>query len=540
MKTKITTPMLALILFMNGLLAQKNPYTINHSLEFADTKGLPLSQTMVYPNGNVLLSFAKGEKLKKVGLQLFSADLTLNNSTTPDLKAIFPEKNAYLERVIVMNKKSYIFVREVYRDTKTEGVAAVEFSPSSLDITGDPIKLFQTTRGIIGGGSGYFVSFSNDRTKLFYEYDLFNKERKNSINKQEFGFYMFDENMQQLWGGEYEMPYTEAKMTEIDDVVSNDGKLYKLIKVIDVEGKDELSHFEILVYEKGKPEPKIIELKIEDHVARTTYIYEDKANDIVVAGFYSKIGNGAIDGAFMVKLDADSKKFTKLGGGYYEIPSELIKTNISDRQKEKMDKKEKKNEGNDKKDLGINNLRIESVHFLENGSTVIVSEVYVVIVRTTTNSKGQTTTSYDTYAMDIFVFNIDSAGNLAWIRKIPKAQHENSAYGRGISLSSTAKGNDVHLFYLDHIDNFKLKDNQAPRRHESGRGGYVMGVDITATGEVKKYNLGLAEQFETNLYMRNFIEGRNNNLVAVERKRKKNMLLSIDINAGSAAKGKGK
>ena len=100
------------------------------------------------------------------------------------------------------------------------------------------------------------------------------------------------------------MPYTEAKMWTVDYQVSNNGKLYYLIRVEDAGGKDYRSHFEILVYEKGKKEPKIIELKIDDYSPRTTYLYEDKNNNIVVAGFYSKKGNPSIDGAFMVKLDA--------------------------------------------------------------------------------------------------------------------------------------------------------------------------------------------------------------------------------------------
>ena len=76
-------------------------------------------------------------------------------------------------------------------------------------------------------------------------------------------------------------------------------------------------------------------MKLEDYTLTDTYLYEDKTNNIVVAGFYSKKGNPSTDGAFMVKLDATSGKFTKLGGGYYEIPSELIKSFMTDRQKEK-------------------------------------------------------------------------------------------------------------------------------------------------------------------------------------------------------------
>ncbi len=523
MKTKLITPFIALFVFSNALFSQKSPYTIKQSAEFPDSKGVPLWQTSAFPNGDVLLTFAKGEKLDKVGFQYFTSDLTLSNSTMPNFKGLYDNKKAYLESVIVMNKKSYVFVKEVYKETKTEGISAVEFSSSSLDIKGEPVKLFESSRGVYG----YSCTVSNDKSKLFYKSNLRNRERKDVLNKQEFGFYMFDENLKKIWGGEYEMPYTEAKMSTLDYQVSNDGTLYFLINVRSSEGKD--GRFEILVYSKDKNEPKVIELKLDDYALRDTYLYEDKANNIVVAGFYSKMGNPSIDGAFMVKLDVSSGKFAKIGGGYYEIPSELIKSFMTDRQKEKLEKKEKKNEGNDKKELGISNLEIKNIHFLENGSTVIVSEIYYVVVRTTTNSKGQTTTTYDTYANDIIVFSIDAKGNLGWIKKIPKRQHENSASGTGISFSSAAKGNHVHLFYLDHIENFSLKENEAPKMHQSRRGGFVAGIDLNEKGDVKKHNMGAAEQFETNLYMRRFIDGKKNNLVAVERKKKKNMLFSIDI-----------
>ncbi|HEY0031468.1 MAG TPA: hypothetical protein VGC65_11960 [Bacteroidia bacterium] len=524
MKTRLFTLLISLQLISNGIFSQgSGPYSIRHSDEFEDSKGVPLSQTNPYANGSVLLTFAKGEKLDKIGFQLFSSGLALESSTMPNVKALFPNKKSYLERVVVLNKKSYIMVKEVFRETKTEGISAVEFSPTSLEISGGAVKLFESTRGVYG----YSSAASNDKTKLFYKFQLTNRERKDILNKEQYGFYMFDENLKQLWGGEYEMPYSEARMNTLDYQVSHDGKLYYLIRVFPEEkGGD--SHFEILVYEKGRAGPKIIELKTEDYYPTSTYLYEDKSNNIVVAGFYSKKGNPSIDGAFMVKLDASANKFTKLGGGYYEIPSELIKTFISDRQKEKMEKKEKKNEGNEKKDLGINNLEIKNIHFLDNGSTVIVSEIYYVVVTTTSNGKT-TTTHYDSYANDIFVFCIDAAGKLSWIRKIPKRQHEGSYAGSGISFSSAVKGNHVHLFYLDHIENFTLKEDEAPRMHQSGRGGFIAGIDINEKGDVLKHNLGEAEQYETNLYVRRFVNGRKNNMVAVERKKKKNMLFSIDI-----------
>lgn len=522
MKMKLLPALVGLVLTSSNLTAQKTPYTIKHSAEFVDSKGVPLWQTNACANGDVLLTFAKGEKLDKIGFQYFTSDLSLSNSNMPNIKSLFSNKKSYLESVVVMNKKSYVMVKEVFKETKTEGISAVEFSPASLEATSDPKKLFESSRGVYG----YSCVTSNDKSKLFYRSNLRNRERRDVLNKEEFGFYMFDESLKQIWGGEYEMPYTEAQMSRLDFVVSNDGKLYYLINVKSAEGKD--GHFEILVYSKDSKGPKVIEVTLDDYILRDTYLYEDKNNNIIIAGFYSKMGNPSIDGAYMVKLDVASGKFSKVGGGYYEIPSDLIKSFMTDRQKEKLEKKEKKNEGNDKKDLGINNLEIKNIHFLENGSTIIVSEIYYVIVTTTSNGKT-TTTTYDTYANDIFVFSIDPAGNLGWIKKIPKRQHESSAAGTGISFSSTVKGNHVHLFYLDHLDNFKLAENEAPRMHQSRRGGFIAGIDINEKGEVKKHNLGAAEQFETNMYMRHFVDGRKGNMVAVERKKKKNMLFSIDI-----------
>jgi hypothetical protein len=530
MKNKIVALLIVGQLGLFSVFSQtQGSYTIRPSSEFLSEEDLPLAQTNPLSNGDVLLTYAKGEKLDKIAFQLFSSDLTMTKNSLPNVKGLFANSKSYFERVLVLNNKSYVLVREVFKDTKTEGVSAVEFSANSLEITGQPIKLFQSTRGIIYGGMGYSAFTSNDKTKVFYKYNLFNKERKDILNKQEFGFYMFDENMKEIWGGEFTMPYSEAKMTEIDYQVSNDGKLYYLIRVTDVEGKNGSSHFEILVYDKGKSDPKIIELKIDEYTARSTYIYEDKSNNIVVAGFYSKVGNPSIDGAFMVKLDVANGKFSKIGGGYYEIPSDVIKSFISDRHKEKLEKKEQKNKDNDKKELGINDLQIKKVHFMENGSTVIVSEIYFVVTHVTVDSRGNTRTTYDTYANDVFVFSIDAVGNLSWIKKIPKRQHEGGAAGQGISLSSTVKNNHLHLFYLDHIENFTLPENEEPRVHQSRRGGFVAAVDIDEKGGIKKYNLGAAEQFETNLYMRKFIDGKKNNLVAVERKKKKNILFSIDI-----------
>jgi len=516
------------LLFTSYLSVAQESYSIRNSAEFDDLKGLPLSQTNVLENGNTLLTYAKGDKLENIGLMLFDNELKIVNSKTHKLLPLFTNKKVNFERLLTLKNKTYIFAREAFKETKTEGISVVELSSNSLETTTAPTKLFESSRGVIGGSYGYGVSKSNDNTKFLYKYTLFNREKKDALNKIEYGFHVFDENLNKLWGGEFQMPYTEAKMNTIDYQLSNDGKLYFLIKVIDIPGKDELSHFEMLVYENNKKEPKIIELKLDEYIHKSTYLYEDKKNNIVITGFYSKKGNPSIDGAYLVKINTDNGQFSKVGGGYYEIPTEIIKSYMSDRQKEKLDKKEEKNAGNDKKDIGINNLGIDKIYFLDDGSTIIVSEIYFVITRTHYNGKT-TTTTYDTYAQDLFIFKINPIGNLAWIKKIPKRQHSADASGEGLSIASTIKDNHLHVFYIDHLDNFNLPENEAPKTHQNKRGGYLAAIEINESGMINKVNLGPANQFETNFYIRKFKTGKQNNLIAVERKKKKNMLFSIDM-----------
>ena len=124
MTIKFLSPIIGLLIINQVGFSQKGPYTINHSSEFEDVKGLPLSQTNPLANGDVLLTYSKGDKLDKIGFQLFSG-LSLSNSNTPDVKSLFGNKKSYFERVALTSKKSFIIVREVYKETKTEGLSAL-------------------------------------------------------------------------------------------------------------------------------------------------------------------------------------------------------------------------------------------------------------------------------------------------------------------------------------------------------------------------------------------------------------------------------
>ena len=208
-----------------------------------------------------------------------------------------------------------------------------------------------------------------------------------------------------------------------------------------------------------------------------------------------------------------------------------------------MEKRERKGEN-----IGIRDLEIRSIATTPNGSIKIVAEQYLtyqyydytrypgygnpyymshpggVFYSGRPNSR----TSYNTKADDIFVFSIDAGGRLEWLKKIPKSQHSNDRTAEGLSLACSFTGNDVNIFFLDHIKNDKLPEDEPPYLLEEYDGGYLTGVRIDRQGNTSKYNLGNTRAYKTNFFIRYFVDGGNNNLIGTGRKKRKNMLFSIE------------
>ncbi len=538
-----------------SIKAQKaGPFDVNASAEFASPKKHRVSDPLGYGKDGIIQVNMRG--IESFNFQQFTSDLKFVKENTVSTDGKLNEHVSYAGMTKLKNK-TYMFLRDVNREAKTEGISALEFLPKDLDFAGKAVPLFQSSDKVrtvsfvfsfggaasvgganqgIGSASDYGYNFvlSGDETKFLYTYSLAPKEKKDALNKDVIGMWVFDENLAKQWGGEFEMPYTEAKMDNLGYTVGNDGKVYLLAKVYEgdrpKESKDKDKkvpnfHFEVLVYEKATKSPKIVELKLDNYFPKEAYIYEDSKSNIVIAGFYGKAANKPVDGAYMVKLDVEKATVSKINGGYYEIPTDVIKAFTSDREKRKLDKKKEKDEDND---IGIDHLVIRDIYELSNGSTAIVSEQYwVKVTWYYDNSCKCMRQRYDTYADDIFVMSIDASGKLAWVKKIPKAQHASDAMGIGLSLNSFVTGNDIHIFYLDNIKNANLPENQAPKVHQNRMGGFLTGVNIDSKGDVKKYNLGDIKVYKTNFYIRYFLDGGNNNLISTERRKKKNLLFSI-------------
>jgi hypothetical protein len=528
------------------------PYTIRNSDVFESPKGHLVLDPIDYGKDGIVQ--INCDRLTSINLQKFSPELKFQKENTIDIEKKFNDR-VNMWGVLRLKTKVYLFAREVFRETETEGLTALELSPLDLNVGASAKNIFQSSGKVRGSAlafgyyptvlpvegiiSPYDIYLSNDKSKFLSTYYLVSKERNDKLNKDVVGMQIFDENLVKQWGEEFEMPYSEAKMDNLGYTLSNDGKVYLLAKVYEGESKKDGAkdktkanyHFEILIFQKGVKTPKSVELKLENgFFNKDAYIYEDSKHNIVIAGFYGKPTNVKggesvpVQGSYVVKLDVEKATISKVNGGYYEIPSEIIKAFSSDREKRKLEKKEEKDDNND---IGIDYLRIRNIYEMPNGSTKIVAEQYVVIVVTTYTSNGPRT-SYRTYADDIFVISIDAKGKQEWVSKIPKAQYNADPSGRGLSISSLAIGDDIHVFYKDKPENSNLGPNQSPKKF-GGINGMLRAVTVNSKGEVKGYDLVDVAPYDMHFNIRNFISGGNKNLINTERRKKENMLFSIDV-----------
>lgn len=543
---------IGILLFTAFVQAQPvhSPVKMLQSEDFESPGRHEILSPIPYGEKGILQVNNKG--IKSFNFQLFSNDLKLIKEKTVEPEGKLSER-AGSPRFIKVGKKTYLFVRDVDKDRDKEGVSCLEFDFDKLDFAPRDKKLFESSDRVAYNGlysfssesfvddnnisfGTYKMDISKNQKNVLFTYRLRPEKRNDRLNNDVIGMHVFDQDMNKVWGGEMRMPYTEAKMDNLSFIISDDAKVYILAKVYEGETPREKRdrripnyHLELLIYEAGKNDPDIVQIKLDNLVPKNAYLFETEKGEILLGGFYAKSLIKPVDGAFVLQLDRAKKSTSILNGGIFEIPSEVIKSYTSNREKRQLERKEDKD---DEGDIGVDNLVIRNIYVIEGGRIIMIAEQYKVVMSTVTYSTGNggmaTRTTYDTYADDIYVISATPDGK-SWVRKIPKYQHSNDASGPELSFNSLFAKNHLYLFYTDNKKNLNLQKDEAPKAHQQGRGGYLSCVSFDENGNSTKHLLGEIDEFETNFFIRRFVEGDYDNLIYTARKRRKNSLISIQV-----------
>jgi len=161
------------------------------------------------------------------------------------------------------------------------------------------------------------------------------QEKKDARSYDLIGMFVFDENMDEIWGDEVKMPYTEKKMDNVDYAVDKKGNSYILARVYSDNSTDlkkrksEVAnyHMEILRVPanskdiKSKDIEKTV-IKIKDKFIQSISLYEGPEDYMLCAGFYNKGKNltGA-NGVFQFKIGVEGDLYDTKS---YEFPQKML------------------------------------------------------------------------------------------------------------------------------------------------------------------------------------------------------------------------
>ncbi|MBV4355658.1 hypothetical protein [Pinibacter aurantiacus] len=507
------------------------------------------------PRKTTDLAFVGNQKDGIVNLSLKKEELilvrfnpeTLQKTTeqTIDLDAT---KNFNSEILADFNNGKYFWLHSDWdKSSETEVLYCDKVDIAKGRITDANTVLLKTTK--ISGTSvatGFYSMKTTDkygfqydaaRKKMLVNYRLTPEFKNDKKNYDKIGFYVFDENMKKLWGGEFTMPYTEAVMDNLGYSVDADGNAYMLAKIYASDARKEVDketgnpgyHFEILKFAKDSKTPVIIQIALDNYFIKQTSIAEDSQHELIVACTYSKKSkDSGTEGVFLAKLDP-SGKLVGYKKGYYPFPAEELKKFESAKSRRKIDK----DENYEAKNLVVRNVVIDS-----DGGIFLTCEEYQLIISYYTDSRGYSHRRVDSYYGDIIASKIDASGNFQWLRKIPKNQRGGLSRGTmSFKLISDASG--YYFLYLDNLKNLNLAEDETPKAHVDGYGGQVMVTKIANDGTISKNLLFDTREEDIMIFPADFYKFNNNQFIG-RAQLKKNIFqpLQITVKEGEVVSSK--
>jgi hypothetical protein len=466
---------------------------------------------------------------KKFYLQTFSTQkLTLEKVKVYE---DFP-KGFQIERFIKLKDRIYFFYSLWDRSKEKEQLFVREINPEECSFIGKGKKALEVPgklsgsmirKGFYGFGvaNKFALTTSFDESKLFVQYRKKPITRNDSKSYDVIGMFVYDENMENVWGDDIKMPYTEEEMDNIEYTMDSKGNVFLLAYVRNMSKKPIESEMRLIKFFDAEADfdGKIIEFP-EGKGGNNLSFFEDSDGSILLAGYsgdneVAKINLG--EGDEDVQFD------------YYDIPVDVINQNLRKRKVKKNKKKESKDQT-----VGLDNLVPRSIYLHNDGSMFIIGEQYFSVTTTTTDANGNTRTTTTYYYQDILVTKINKDGSLAWMKKLPKRQSGRKSRG-SMSFKLVEGESDLYFVYMDNIKNLMLGDIEEPESHRDGKGGFLTAYKVDyLSGDVKRISL-LDSRNIKEMKMYQFTLSRISSVVLDEfvfevyKKKKEDVLIKVEL-----------
>ncbi|MEX0967862.1 MAG: hypothetical protein WD077_11530 [Bacteroidia bacterium] len=319
--------------------------------------------------------------------------------------------------------------------------------------------------------AGFNFTMSADQSKILVYHDNPYDKR----GEESFAFKVLDNNLEELWQRDVQLPYSDKEIGISQYRVDNDGNIYVLASrnlAKSEREKGDASH-EYILFNFKKGEETLTEYNLnlgQQVISEITINVDNEEGQIICAGFYSERSVAGLKGTFFLRINRESKEVEVQS--VKEFDRDFLALFMSEKRAKK---------GKELYNYDLHNLIIR-----KDGGAVLVGEQYYVRVSTSTSSNGVTTTTYHYYYNDIIVVNINPDGGIDWINKVAKRQHSVNDGGYYSSYALLVGDESLHFIFNDHKKNQENYDLKKIKVLNNPRKGITTIASLSAAGEVKK------------------------------------------------------
>ncbi len=295
-------------------------------------------------------------------------------------------------------------------------------------------------------------------------------------------------SLEKIWSKNVALPYDQDRFVFDSWTVDNSGNVYLLCKIYDENtkkldikiGRSERPYrIKVLRFDQTATKPKEFNVDIGGKFATDVSFKLTSQGDLNCVGFYSDDRKMIAQGFFFTRLDRETgAPATTSKKAFDEKNLPLLST------------------GKDKSgDEGLSStFKFNHVIARKDGSTVVTAENTFVRSSTSYNTGGfggvginsANATTYNVYYnLDIFVVSISPAGDIEWVRSIPKSQvYSRTNLFNSYALMATA--DDLYFLYTDSEANIARPLTEKPRMFDALKGAAAALVTIDRAGNMTR------------------------------------------------------
>lgn len=193
---------------------------------------------------------------------------------------------------------------------------------------------------------------------------------------------------------------------------------------------------------------------------------------------YTLSDGGQINGYKLMLYDPINEKIISENSGTFS--EDFIRQFISKKVEEKAAKK------GEEVDLGISSFKARQIIKSDDGTKFMVGEQYEFIVRTYTDSKGGTHTTYTHKYGAIIVAKLDAAGNMLWSARVPRAQISSRPDFVGHYMHVC--NGEISIFFNDSERNCETPNGEGTNNYKADMDDTRIHIyHISSTGNLEGY-----------------------------------------------------